>query len=70
MNAMSGIQIGNFMVLVNQFDFSKYESMLDLGGADGWLSIQVCLRHPRILCTTFDLPPVEPWQREKLMGLN
>ena len=70
MNAMSGIQTGNFLVLVNQFDFSKYKSMLDLGGADGWLSIQVCLRHPHIRCTTFDLPPVEPLANKKIKGFN
>ena len=70
MNAMSGIQTGNFLVLVDQFDFSKYKSMLDLGGADGWLSIQVCLRHPHIHCTTFDLPPVEPLARQKINGFN
>jgi len=66
MNSMSGIQMGNFMALVNQFDFSKYDSLLDLGGADGWLSIQVCLKHPNIQCTTFDLPPVEPLAKRKI----
>ena len=70
MNAMSGIQTGNFQVLVNQFDFSKYQNMLDLGGADGWLSIQVCLRHPHIHCTTFDLPPVEPLAKKKINGFK
>ena len=70
MNAMSGIQMGNFMMLVNQFDFNKYKTMLDLGGADGWLSIQVCLRHPDIQCTTFDLPPVEPLAKRKIKGFN
>ena len=70
MNAMSGIQMGNFMMLVNQFDFGKYKSMVDLGGADGWLSIQVCLRHPGIQCTTFDLPPVEPLAKKKIKAFN
>ena len=70
MNAMSGIQMGNFQALVNQFDFSKYHSLLDLGGADGWLSIQVCLRHPDIHCTSFDLPPVEPLAKKKIKEFN
>jgi hypothetical protein len=70
MNAMSGIQMGNFLVLVNQFNFNEYHSMLDLGGADGWLSIQVCLRHPDIHCTSFDLPPVEPLAKEKIKQFN
>ena len=70
MNAMSGIQTGNFLELVNRFDFSNYNSLLDLGGADGWLSIQVCLKHPNIQCTTFDLPPVEPLAKRKINGFK
>jgi hypothetical protein len=70
MNAMSGIQMGNFMSLVNKFDFSEYKTMLDLGGADGWLSIQVCLHHPAIQCTSFDLPPVEPLAKRKIKEFN
>jgi O-methyltransferase domain/Dimerisation domain len=70
MNAMSGIQMGNFISLVNKFDFSKYDSLLDVGGADGWLSIQVCLDDPKIQCTTFDLPPVEPLAKKKIAGFN
>ena len=66
MNAMSGIQMGNFMTLVNKFDFSQYKTLLDVGGADGWLSIQICRRHPSIICTTFDLPPVEPLAKKKI----
>jgi hypothetical protein len=70
MNAMSGIQTGNFMVLVNKFDFNRYRSLLDIGGADGWLSIQICLRHPGIQCTTYDLPPVAPLAERKTMQFN
>lgn len=66
MNAMSGIQTGNFMALTNKFDFSKYNSLLDVGGADGWLSIQVCMKHPNIQCTTYDLPPVAPLAQRKI----
>ncbi len=69
-NAMSGIQTGNFMALVNKFDFSKYNSLLDVGGADGWLSIQICLKHPDIQCTTLDLPPVEPLAKKKIASFN
>ena len=60
MDAMTGIQTGNFKAQVKAFSFGNYKSMLDVGGADGWLSIQVCLHHPRIQSTTYDLPPVAP----------
>lgn len=70
MNAMSGIQLGNFMTLVKRFNFSRYKTLLDVGGADGALSIHVCLNHPGIHCTTFDLPPVEPLAKKKIAQLN
>lgn len=66
MDAMSGIQTGNFMALTKQFDFNKYQTLLDIGGADGWLSIQVCLNHPDIQCISFDLPPVAPVAQKKI----
>lgn len=66
MDAMSGIQTGNFMTLTKQFDFSKYPTLLDVGGADGWLSIQICLNYPDIQCISFDLPPVTPVAQKKI----
>lgn len=68
--AMAGFQTGNFTKLADTFDFSKFDSMLDVGGADGWLSIQVCLRHKNIRCTTFDLPPVEPLAARKIAAFG
>jgi len=70
MDAMSGIQIGNFMTLAKKFDFSKYKTLLDVGGADGLLSIQICLNHPNIHCRSFDLPPVEPLAKKKVSKFN
>lgn len=65
-DAMRGIQTGNFIALAENFDFSRYDHLLDIGGADGWLSIQICLRHPAIRCSTFDLPPVLPLARQRI----
>ena len=65
-NAMSGIQGGNFMALVKKFNFSNYKTMADIGGADGFLSALVAKHHPNIACTTFDLPPVTPIAEAKL----
>jgi hypothetical protein len=66
MDAMTGIQMGNFMTLCNKFDFGKYKTMLDVGGADATLSILVCQQFPKIHCTSFDLPPVEPIAKKKI----
>lgn len=60
MNAMAGISAGGFQALAEQFDFSRYETLCDVGGATGQLSIIVAGRHPHMRCTSFDLPVVEP----------
>lgn len=70
MDAMTGIQTGNFVALANKVDFSWYNTLFDVGGADGWLSIHICLKHPSIQCTTFDLPPVEPLAKVKIAHFN
>ena len=58
-NAMSGIQMGNFISFANGFDFSKYKSLTDVGGSAGLLSVMVAKHQPHMTCTSFDLPPVE-----------
>jgi hypothetical protein len=60
MNAMAGISLGPFHALAEAFDFSKYETLCDVGGATGQLSIIIAGRHPHMRCTSFDLPVVEP----------
>jgi len=69
-NAMRGIQTGNFIALAEKFDFSRYSSFLDIGGADGWLRIQICLLHPAIHWVTFDLPPVQPLAEKLIAHFN
>jgi hypothetical protein len=66
MDAMSGIQTGNFMTLANKFDFGKYATVADIGGADGWLSINLCLHYPDLKCINFDLPKVAPIAHKKI----
>jgi precorrin-6B methylase 2 len=56
--AMAGIQQGNFAALAETFDFSKYRSMCDVGGASGALAMAVARRHPKVTCMSFDLPQV------------
>ena len=60
MQAMVGISLGNFHALAERFDFSKYATVCDVGGATGQLSIILAERHPHLRCTTFDLPVVAP----------
>ena len=60
LGAMTGFQAANFMLLAEKFDFSKYKTVGDAGGALGLLSRLVGTRHSHLSFTTFDLPPVAP----------
>ena len=56
MRAMSGISAGNFQSFAKKFDFSRYKTMCDIGGATGQLSLIVAAQHPHMRCTSADLP--------------
>jgi precorrin-6B methylase 2 len=60
MGAMTGLSRLNFEAFAEKFDFGSYQTLCDVGGATGLLSIEVAKRHPHLRCTSFDLPPVEP----------
>jgi SAM-dependent methyltransferase len=60
MRAMAGISVGNFTALAQQVDFSPYQTICDVGGATGQLSIILAQHHPHLRCTSFDLPMVVP----------
>jgi len=60
MRAMTGISRGNFAALAEKVDFSRWQTLCDVGGATGLLSILVAQRHPHLRCISFDLPAVEP----------
>jgi SAM-dependent methyltransferase len=60
MAAMQGISLGNFHALAETFDFSKYETVCDVGGATGQLCTILAERHPHLRCISYDLPVVAP----------
>jgi precorrin-6B methylase 2 len=60
MHAMSGISAGNFRAFARDFDFSKYQTLCDVGGATGQLSCLVASANPHMQCISFDLPKVVP----------
>ena len=59
LDAMTGLSRINFEALADKFDFSRYRTLCDVGGATGLLSIEVAKKYPQIKCISFDLPPVE-----------
>jgi SAM-dependent methyltransferase len=60
MNAMAGISLGNFHLLAEKFDFARYNTLCDIGGATGQLCMVLAQRYPELSCTSFDLLVVEP----------
>jgi hypothetical protein len=70
-NAMGGIQTGNFVTFARNFDFSGYKTLCDIGGAGALLSAHVAAHNQHMDCTSFDLPPVCPIALENVskMGL-
>jgi hypothetical protein len=70
--AMAGVQMGAFMALAANFDFSSYKTLTDVGGAGAHLSLCVARSQPHMRCTNFDLPAVQPIAHENIhvQGLN
>jgi predicted O-methyltransferase YrrM len=66
MNAMSGVSAGNFNAFAQKFDFSKFKTLCDVGGATGQLSCMVAAAHPHMRCISFDLPKVVPIASRKI----
>jgi hypothetical protein len=66
MDAMAGISAGNFQAFAQKFDFSKYKTLTDVGGATGLLSTLVAKQNPHMTCTTTDLPPATEIARRKV----
>jgi SAM-dependent methyltransferase len=72
LDAMAGLSRINFEALAAKFDFSRFRTLCDIGGATGLLCIEVAKKYPQIQCISFDLPPVEPVARKHIAvaGLN
>jgi len=65
-NAMSGVNNGNFVAFAHQFDFSPYQTLTDIGGAGAELSAHVVTHNPHMKCISFDLPAVTPIAAENV----
>ncbi len=66
LDAMTGFQAANFAVLAEKFDFTKYKTVSDVGGALALLSRIVGARHPHLTFASLDLPPVAPLARKHI----
>lgn len=68
--AMAGLSMGACMVFAEKFDFTKYQTLVDVGGSTGLLSISVARRHPHIRATSADLAAVEPIAEKSIAAAN
>jgi len=66
LDAMTGFQAANFAALADKFEFEKYKTVSDVGGALALLSRIVGARHPHLKFTSFDLPPVMPLAQKQI----
>jgi 2-polyprenyl-3-methyl-5-hydroxy-6-metoxy-1,4-benzoquinol methylase len=66
MDAMTGISLPNFQAFAKKFDFSRYKTLCDVGGATGQLSLIVAREHEHLACTSADLAAVTPIAERKI----
>ena len=55
-----GLSFGDFHALTERFDFARYKTVCDVGGATGQLCTTLAGRYPHLRCTSYDLPVVAP----------
>ena len=52
--------MGASLAIAQKFPWEKYQTVMDVGGAQGGLLVQLCLAHPHLRGTNFDLDVVGP----------
>lgn len=63
---MAGSLVHNAVALADAYDFSRYNTLCDVGGSSGVLAIALARRHPHLKITTTDLPQVTPHATRKI----
>jgi O-methyltransferase domain/Dimerisation domain len=60
LGAMTGLSMGAAKAIAEKFPWSDYQTVVDVGGAQGGLLVQLCLAHPHLRGSNFDLTVVGP----------
>ena len=61
---MHGFGVLSSPVVVNSFDLSRFNKMVDLGAATGHLVVAACQRYKNLTGVAFDLPEATPLAKE------
>ncbi len=68
LGGMHGLGQMGSRVIVRAFDLSRFEHLVDLGGATGHLAIAACEAYPSLRATVLDLPKVERFAHPYIKG--
>ena len=60
LGGMTGLSMGASRAIAQKFPWKHYQTVVDVGGAQGGLLVQVCLAHPHLKGINFDLAVVGP----------
>lgn len=60
LKAMTGLSHGSALAIAAKFPFKNYQSVCDVGAAQGDTAAQIALAHPHLNVFGFDLPEVGP----------
>ncbi len=66
--AMHSIGLDLALEIADAFDASRFETLLDIGGASGTYTIAFLRKNPRLNAVLFDLAPVIQMARERLQA--
>jgi hypothetical protein len=58
--AMTGVSWGIAQMIAAKIPWSRYQSFVDVGCAEGGVTVQLALAHPHLTGIGLDLPPVGP----------
>ncbi len=60
LSAMTGLSLGIAHAIADKFPWSNYKTFVDVGAAQGALSVVLAQRHPHLMGRGADLPVVQP----------
>lgn len=70
LGAMTGISMGAALAITEAFPWERYQTVADIGTAEGCLPAQLALRHPHLTGGGLDLPPVGPFFDKHVASLG
>jgi hypothetical protein len=70
LSAMSAISTGAALAIAEKFPWERYQTVCDVGTAQGAVPVHLALRHQHLGGVGFDLPAVEPVFEEFVAGFG